>query len=70
MTKILKATILYSEVNKISRIDVVAEMSPGDVRTIVATTTPRNGYMHILADADLTQELIEEVADYGMEIHE
>ncbi|KEO75938.1 hypothetical protein [Anditalea andensis] len=51
----------------LNRITVLVEMSPGDVRAIFATTTPRNGYMNIYPDDTISNDLIQKVAGYGME---
>ena len=63
---ILKAKIEFKD-NQVQRITVLVEMSKNDVRAIFATTTPRAGYMHIEESAEINQDLLQEVAGYGME---
>lgn len=68
--KIIEARIEYKG-NQLYRITVLVDMSAykkfTDVRAIFATTSPRNGYMHIQPGAILTHELLQEVAGYGLE---
>lgn len=64
---ILEARIEFKD-RIISRIDVLVEISKGDIRAISATTTPRNGYMHIEYGELVSDELLQEVAGYGCQI--
>lgn len=69
MYKILEARIEFVD-NHPTRIAVLVEMSKNDVRSIVASTTPRNGYMHIPPASTVNNDLLQEVAGYGMEIYD
>lgn len=64
---ILEAKIEYSNA-KINKITVLVEISENDIRAIHATTKPRGGYMNIKPSAKLNEELLQEVAGYGMEV--
>jgi hypothetical protein len=74
MYKILEARIEYKN-SAISRVTVLVDMTGsdlkpdrwGDVRAIYATAEPRNGYMNIQPHHSLNDELLQEVAGYGME---
>ena len=72
MQKILEARIEYKE-NQIERVTVLIDCtSPGskafgDVRAIFANTKPRAGYMNIMPGTQLSESLLQEVADYGLE---
>lgn len=67
MYNILKAEIEFKD-NQITKVTVVAEISKGDVRKIVATDKPRAGYTFIMPGAKLTDELLQKVAGYGCEV--
>lgn len=64
--KILEARIEFKD-SELSRVTVLVEMSKGDVRAILASTSPRNGYMHIHPGTKVSDELLQEVAGYGSE---
>lgn len=66
MYNILEAKIEFKN-NQLERITVLVEMSKGDVRAIFATTKPRGGYMHIQPNAAVSNELLQQVAGYGLE---
>lgn len=66
MYKILEARIEYKEGN-INRVTVLVEMSKGDVRAIFATTKPCNGYHYIANGEKVSEQLLQQVAGYGME---
>lgn len=66
MYNILEAKIEFKN-NQIDRITVLVEISKGDVRAIYATTKPRGGYTCIPPAAKVNDELLQEVAGYGME---
>lgn len=68
MQDILEARVEF-ENNCITRITVLVRMSTliNDVRAIFATTKPRNGYMHILPSDALNNDLLQRVADHGLE---
>ncbi|MGN6293749.1 MAG: hypothetical protein ACTHMV_13480 [Chitinophagaceae bacterium] len=66
MYNILEARIEYKK-NQLARITVLVEISKNDVRAIFATTKPRPGYMYIQPTAKINEELLQEVAGYGME---
>lgn len=66
MYNILEARIEFKN-NQPERITVLVEISKGDVRAIFATTKPRGGYMHIQPSATVGEELLQEVAGYGLE---
>lgn len=53
--------------NQLQRITVLVEMSKNDVRAIFATTKPRGGYMSISPSANISEELLQDVAAGGME---
>lgn len=63
---ILEARIEYRD-RRITRVTVLVEISKGDVRAIFATDTPRNGYTHIEPGAQVTEDLLQDVAGYGMQ---
>ena len=63
---IKEARIEY-ESGKLKRITVLVEISQGDMRAIFATTTPRSGYMHIPDGAALADDLLQQVAGYGLQ---
>lgn len=64
---ILEAKIEYKTGN-VDKITVLVEMSENDIRAIQGTTKPRGGYMNIPPLAKLNDELLQEVAGYGMEV--
>lgn len=64
---ILEAKIEYNN-SKIDRITVLVEISENDIRAIQATTQPRGGYMNIGLSAELNDDLLQEVAGYGMKV--
>lgn len=65
--QILEARIEF-KANEVTRITVLVEMSENDVRAIFATTKARPGYMSISPHTtEVTEQLLQEVADYGME---
>ena len=66
MYNILESRIEFKN-NQLSRVTVLVEMSKGDVRAIVATTQPRGGYMHLEPNVKVSNELLQEVAGYGLE---
>lgn len=63
---ILEARIEFKD-RRISRVTVLVEISKGDVRAIFATDQPRNGYTHIQPTATVSDELLQDVAGYGMQ---
>lgn len=67
MYNILKAEIEFKD-NQISKLTVDAEISKGDVRTLVATDKPRAGYTFIMPGAKLNEDLLQDVAGYGCEV--
>lgn len=69
MYNIISAKIDYVA-NELYSITVLVHISKGDVRAICATTQPKNGYMHIPKDAVLNNDLLQEVAGYGCEVHD
>lgn len=68
MYNILKTNIDFKN-GKIDAITVLVEMSENDIRAIHANTKPRGGYMNIPNSAKLNEELLQEVAGYGMEVN-
>lgn len=67
MQNILEARVEFKN-NEVQRITVLVECSKNDVRAMYATTKPRGGYMSISPfTTSVTTELLQEVADYGME---
>ncbi|QKX07772.1 hypothetical protein HN014_22495 (plasmid) [Aquimarina sp. TRL1] len=68
MYNILKTNIEFKN-GKIDTITVLVEISENDIRAIQATTKPRSGYMNIPDPAKLNEELLQEVAGYGMEVN-
>lgn len=64
--KIFEAKIEFKN-DQIDRITVLVEMSKNDVRAIVGTAKPRPGYMFIHPAAEVSAELLQEVAGYGCE---
>lgn len=68
LQKILEARIEYTEDGYISRVTVLVEMSRNDIRAISASTEPMSGFTHILAQKEIKSSLLQDVANYGMEI--
>lgn len=71
--KYLETRILYTD-DTISKIIVLVDCTSvgkpfSDVRAIMATDKPCNGYEYIRPGEPLTSELISRVADYGLEIN-
>jgi len=66
MYNILESRIEFKN-NKLFRITVLVEMSLGDVRAIYADTNIKNGYMTLMPNQELSNELLQEVAGYGSE---
>jgi len=66
MYNILEAKIEFSN-NVIDRITLLVEISKNDVRAIFATTKVRPGYIHIPFAAEISNELLQEIAGYGCE---
>ncbi|KAB8156169.1 hypothetical protein EZY14_002820 [Kordia sp. TARA_039_SRF] len=67
MDDILKSQIEFKN-GSIQSITVLVEFSEGDIRAIQSTTTPRSGYFFIPKDAELSNDLLQQVAGYGMEV--
>lgn len=67
MYKILEARIEFKNGHPY-KIMVLVEMSKGDVRAIFASTIPRSGYMSIPPEAKVNDELLQDVAGYGMQV--
>jgi len=65
-TKIHEARIEFKD-GRISKVTVLSEVSKGDIRMIVATDSPKNGYINIRPDDVLDSALLVDVADYGLE---
>lgn len=65
---IVEARIMFDSKQEIKRITVLSEVSPGDERIITASNTVRSGYTYIRPGAVLSEELIQEVADYGQQV--
>jgi hypothetical protein len=67
---ILEARIEYKD-GYITRITVLVDCSDTpsypDIRAIYATTGLKNGYTHIPERAELSEDLLQNVAGYGME---
>ena len=53
----------------IEKVTVLVEFSKGDTRAIQATTAPRGGYLTISPKTELNNDLLQEVASYGMEVN-
>jgi hypothetical protein len=68
MENILKSNIVFKN-GTIESVTVLVEFSKGDIRAIQATTTPRGGYFNIPSGAELNNDLLQEVAGYGMEVN-
>lgn len=66
MYNILESRIEFKD-NKLFRITVLVEFSIGDVRAIYADTKPKGGYMFLMPNHNLSNELLQEVAGYGSE---
>lgn len=66
MYNILEARIEFKN-NQLERITVLVEMSKDDVRAIFADTVAKGGYMNIQPSATVSNELLQEIAGYGME---
>lgn len=66
MYNILETRIEFQN-NQLFRITVLVEMSKGDVRAIYADTKPKCGYMFLMPDQELNNELLQEIAGYGSE---
>lgn len=72
MYKILEARIEFKN-NQLDSVTVLVDCTGtqskplSDVRAIVATTSPVSGYMQIPPGASISEELLQEVAGYGME---
>ncbi len=69
---ILETRIIYTD-GKISKIVVLADCTSvgkpySDIRALEATNKPRSGYEFIKPNEKLSDDLINRVADYGMEI--
>lgn len=67
MQNILKSNIVFKN-GAIEEITVLVEISQGDIRAIQATNKPRGGYFTIPLKAQVSNELLQEVADYGIEV--
>lgn len=67
MNNILESRIEFKN-NKLFRITVLVEFSKGDVRAIYADTKPKGGYIFLKPDQELTNDLLQDVSDYGAEI--
>ncbi|SEC66552.1 hypothetical protein SAMN04489761_3442 [Tenacibaculum sp. MAR_2009_124] len=65
---ILETNIEFENGN-IDTITVLVEMSENDIRAIQANTQPRGGYMNISPGAKLNEELLQEIAGYGMQVN-
>jgi len=63
---ILECRVEYHN-RKIFRINVLVEMSKGDVRAIYADTIPKSGYKVLSPNEVLSDQLLQEVAGYGAE---
>lgn len=66
MYNILEGRVEFKN-NQLVRVTVLVEMSKGDLRAIFATTTPRSGYMHLLPNETISNDLLQKVAGYGLE---
>lgn len=66
MYNILECKIDFKN-NQLYRVTVLVEISRGDIRAIFVTTECRNGYMHLEPNAKISNELLQEVAGYGLE---
>ncbi len=75
MNKILQSIIIYKD-GKLQRIIVLVDFTSSsskpysDVRAICATDNPSAGYMWLTPKSVLNEELLQEVASYGFELHE
>ena len=67
MENILRSNIVFKN-ESIESITVLVEFSKGDVRAIQATTSLKSGYFIIPKNAELNNDLLQEVAGYGMKI--
>lgn len=67
MENILKSHIVFKE-NHLESITCLVEFSEGDIRAIQLTSSLRSGYFSIPKDAELSSELLQEVASYGRQI--
>jgi len=70
--KILQVRIFYTDDNNISKIVVLGDFTSvgkpySDVRAISATNRPCSGYEYIKPNESLSNDLINRIADYGME---
>jgi len=68
MQNILEARVEFQS-GRINMITVLVEFSKGDIRAIQGKNRPMGGYMNIPSNAKLTDTLLQEVADYGMEVN-
>jgi hypothetical protein len=67
MQNILEAKLKFKN-NQLQSVTVKVEISKGDIRTIQGTDKPSGGYMHIKPGATISNDLLQEVADYGRQI--
>lgn len=67
MYNILESRIEFKN-NQLYRITVLVEISKGDVRAIYADTKPKSGYLFLLPNQELNNELLQRVAGQGSEI--
>lgn len=71
--RILEARIIYDNEN-ISKVTVLADFTSvgesfSDIRALEATTKQYAGYEYIKPEEGITNDLINRVADYGMEVN-